>query len=122
MAYTVLLTSTLPLGKNSLSELERLIRSFEVDTRPISFADSLTCHIDNLLAVVIATAQGPALSMCSFGTPASGASCMPQIATRACTTLCSRVVSIFFLALFTGRIRRPDEAVEGTRRWIQART
>ena len=61
MAYAALLTSVPPLRQTCLSDLGRLIRSFEIDTRAISFADCLSCRTDNILTVVIAVAQDPVL-------------------------------------------------------------
>jgi two-component system response regulator GlrR len=66
MSYTALFTSVPPLRhirQNHLSDLERLIRSFEINIRCVPFPDSLRCDRDDILAVVIAAAQGPALQV-----------------------------------------------------------
>ncbi len=64
MSYSALFTSVLPLGcggQTHLSDLERVMRSFEIDIRSVPFPDGLSCDLQNVLAVIIAAAQGPML-------------------------------------------------------------
>jgi DNA-binding NtrC family response regulator len=61
MSYIALFTSVPPLQQTYLSDLERLIRSFGIDIRPVPFQDSLSCRTENVLAVVIAVARDSAL-------------------------------------------------------------
>ncbi len=61
MTSTAFITTVPPLQQTSLASLERLIRSFEIDLRAVPFGDGPTGDIDEILTVVIAVAQGPAL-------------------------------------------------------------
>jgi two-component system response regulator GlrR len=61
MPYTVLLTSVPPLGHAHLSDIENLIRSFEIDTQAVAFPDGAGCPTGKILTVAIAAAQGTAL-------------------------------------------------------------
>lgn len=121
MSYTALITGLPTVRPTDLSDLEHLIRTFEVDVRHVPFPDGLSCGSDNALVFVFVAAQGSSLHVFFWDPGFLALLSEKRHDARLYDILMNGCVDFFLWPChqeeFAARIRRLKERVDTRRVW-----